>query len=46
MMSEIHGACIGFHPYDFVALKVHFFQCSFVRYVTLRLDNNIETIFC
>ncbi|ELK04851.1 Islet cell autoantigen 1-like protein [Pteropus alecto] len=21
MMSEIHGACIGFHPYDFVALK-------------------------
>ncbi|XP_059963045.1 islet cell autoantigen 1-like protein isoform X2 [Mesoplodon densirostris] len=22
MMSQIHGTCIGFHPYDFVALKL------------------------
>lgn len=46
MMSQIHGTCMGLHPYDFVALKVHSFQCSFLRYMTLHLDDNFETAFC
>lgn len=46
MMSQIHGTCTGFHPCDFVALKVHFFQWSFLRFITLHLDNNFETTFC
>ena len=46
MMSQIHGPCTGLHPYDFVALKVHSFQCSFLRYTTLLLDDNFETAFC
>ena len=46
MMSQIHGPCTGLHPYDFVALKVHSFQCSFLRYTTLHLDDNFETAFC
>ena len=46
MMSQIHGTCIGLHPYDFVALKVRSFQCSFLRYMTLHLDDNLETAFC
>lgn len=46
MMSQIHGTCIGLHPYDFVALKVRSLQCSFLRYMTLHLDDNLETAFC